>query len=152
MQDNEPTLAAMRKLRAWRFIIIIFFCNVMSVQGTSALCTQKKIVENTTLMGTQTCTRQLVLDQHNKSQSHHGFLKLHLAIVSKNLRKRNTESLSWWKLKCATVARKNFIQWETSTKALQVIKHIVCFTTFSQRKIRWFETKLLLLLSQFPYI
>ena len=25
MQDNEPTLAAMRKLRAWRFIIIIFF-------------------------------------------------------------------------------------------------------------------------------
>ena len=28
----------------------------MSVQGTSALCTQTKIVENTTLMGTQTCT------------------------------------------------------------------------------------------------
>ena len=61
---------------------------------TSALRTQTKIVENATLMGTQTCTRQLVLDQHNKSQSHHGFLKLHLAIVSKNLRKRNTESLS----------------------------------------------------------
>ena len=61
----------------------------MSVQGTSALRTQTKIVENTTLMGTQTCTRQLVLDQHNKSQSHHGLLKLHL--VSKlNLRKRKT--------------------------------------------------------------
>ena len=71
MQDNEPTLAAMRKLRARRFIIIFFF-NFMSVQGTSALRTQSKIVENTTLMVTQTCTRQLVLDQHNKSQSHHG--------------------------------------------------------------------------------
>ena len=58
----------------------------MSVQGTSAHRTQTKIVENTTLMGTQTCTRQLVLDQHNKSQSHHGLLKLHL--VSENLRKR----------------------------------------------------------------
>ena len=68
MQDNEPTLAAMRKLRARRFIIIFFF-NFMSVQGTSAL---RKIAENTTLMVTQTCTRQLVLDQHNKSQSHHG--------------------------------------------------------------------------------
>ena len=67
----------------------------MSVQGTSALRTQTKIVENTTLMGTQTCTRQLVLDQHNKSQSHHGLLKLHL--VSKNLRKRKTKSLSGWK-------------------------------------------------------
>ena len=52
----------------------------MSVQGTSALRTKTKIVENTTLMGTQTCTRQLVLDQHNKSQSHHGLLKLHLVI------------------------------------------------------------------------
>ena len=71
MQDNEPTLAAMRKLRARRFIIIFFF-NFMSVQGTSALRTQRKIVENTTLMVTQTCTGQLVLDQHNKSQSHHG--------------------------------------------------------------------------------
>ena len=72
MQDNEPTLAAMRKLRARRFIIIFFFFNFMSVQGTRALRTQRKIVENTTLMVTQTCTRQLVLDQHNKSQSHHG--------------------------------------------------------------------------------
>ena len=55
----------------------------MSVQGTSALRTQTKIVKKKTLMGTQTCTRQLVLDQHNKSQSHHGLLKLHL--VSKSL-------------------------------------------------------------------
>ena len=64
----------------------------MSVQGTSALRKQTKIDENTTSMGTLTCTRQLVLDQHNKSQSHHGLLKLHL--VSKNLRKRKTKSLS----------------------------------------------------------
>ena len=67
----------------------------MSVQGTSALRTQTKIIENTTLMGTQTCTGQLILDQHNKSQSYHGLLKLHL--VSKNLRKRRTKSLSGWK-------------------------------------------------------
>ena len=147
MQDNEPTLAAMRKLETWRFI---FFFSVMSVQGTSALLTQKKIVENTTLMGTQTCTRQLVLDQHNKSQSHHGLIKLHL--VSKNLGKRKTKSLSGWKLKCCRTFEKLTIRWETSTKALQVIKHMVWFTTFSQRKIRRFETKLLLLLHHFPYI
>ena len=92
MPDIEPTRAAMRKLGTWRFI---FFFSVMSVQGTSALRTQTKIVENTTLMVTQTYTRQLVLDQHNKSQSHHGLIKLHL--VSKlNLRKRKTKSLSGW--------------------------------------------------------
>ena len=69
----------------------------MSVQGTTVLRAQTKIVENAPLMGTQTCTRQLVLDQHNKSQSHLGLLKLHL--VSKlNLRKRKTKSLSGWKL------------------------------------------------------
>ena len=140
MQDNEPTLAAMRKLGTWRFL---FFFSVMSVQGTSALCTQTKIVENTTLMVTQTRTRQLVLDQHNKLQSHH---------VSKlNLRKRKTKSLSGWKLRCRK-SEKFTIRWEILTTALQVIKHIVCFTTFSQRKIRWFETKLLLLLIQFPCI
>ena len=76
-------------------LLLLFSFNFMSVQGTSALRTQTKIVENTTLMGTQTCTRQLVLDQHNKSQSHHGLLKLHL--VSKNLRTRKTKSLSGWK-------------------------------------------------------
>ena len=127
------------------------FTFFFSVQGTSALCTETKIVENTTLMGTQTCTRQLVLDQHNKSQSHRGLLKLHL--VSKlNLRQRKTKSLLGWKLKCCRSSEKFTIRWETRTKALQVIKNIVCFTTFSQRKIRWFETKSLLLLSQFPYI
>ena len=146
MQDYEPTLAAMKKLGTWRFSL---FFNVMSVQGTNAPRAQTKIVENATLMGTQTCTRQLVLDQHNKSQSHHGLLKLHL--VSKlNLRKRKTKSLSGWKLRCRK-SEKFTIRWEILTTALQVIKHIVCFTTFSQRKIRWFETKLLLLLSQFPY-
>ena len=67
----------------------------MSVQGTSALRTQTKIIENTTLMGTQTCTGQLILDQHNKSQSYDGLIKLEL--VSKNLRKRKTKSLSGWK-------------------------------------------------------
>ena len=61
----------------------------MSVQGTSALRTQTKIVENTTLMGTQTCTRQLVLDQHNKSQSHHGLLKLHLVSKTEPTQKKN---------------------------------------------------------------
>ena len=131
-------------------LLLLFFFNFMSVQGTSALRTQTKIVENTTLMVTQTCTRQLVLDQHNKSQSYHGLLKLHL--VSKlNLRKRKTKSLSGWKLRCRN-SEKFTIRWEILTTALQVIKHIVCFTTFSQRKIRWFETKLLLLLIQFPYI
>ena len=148
MQDIEPTRAAMRN---WELEgLIFFFFSVMSVQGTSALRTQTKVVENTTLMRTQTCTRQLVLDQHNKSQSHHGLLKLHL--VSKlNLRQRKTKSLLGWKLKCCRSSEKLTIRWETLTTALQVIKHIVCFTTFSQRKIRWFETKLLLLLSQFPY-
>ena len=76
----------------WELEGLSFFLNVMSVQGTSALRTQTKIVENTTLMGAHTCTRQLVLDQHNKSQCHHGLQKLHL--VSKNLRKRKTKSLS----------------------------------------------------------
>ena len=37
--------------------LFTFFFSVMSVQGTSALRTETKIVENTTLMGTQTCTR-----------------------------------------------------------------------------------------------
>ena len=62
MLDNEPTLAAMRKLELEGFLFFsffFFFFNVMSVQGTSALRTQTKIIENTTLMGTQTCTRQL---------------------------------------------------------------------------------------------
>ena len=149
MQDYEPTLAAMRKLGTWRFHF--FFFSVMSVQGTSALCTQTKIVGNTTLMGTQTCTRQLVLDQHNKSQSYHGLLKLHL--VSKlNLRKRKTKSLSGWKLKSCRSSENLTIRPETLTKALQIITHMVCFTTFSRRKIWWFATKLLLLLHQFPYI
>ena len=131
--------------------LLSFFFSVMSVLGTSALRTQTKIVENTTLMRTQTCTRQLVLVQHNKLRSHHGLLRLHL--VSKlNLRKRKTKSLLGRKLKCCRSSEKFTIRWETRTKALQVIKNIVCFTTFSQRKIRWFETKLLLLLSQFPYI
>ena len=131
MQDNEPTLGAVTKLGTWRFIyllfIIIIFFSVMSVQGTSALCTQTKIVENTTLMVTQTRTRQLVLDQHNKLQSHH---------VSKlNLRKRKTKSLSGWKLKCGRSSEKLTIRWETLTKVLEIIKHIVCFTTSSQQKI-----------------
>ena len=70
----------------------------MSVQGTSALCTQTKIVENTTLMVTQTRVCKLILDQHNKLQSHH---------VSKlNLRKRKTKSLSGWKLKCGRSSEK----------------------------------------------
>ena len=62
---------------------------VMHVRGTNAPhTTQKKILENTTLMETETCTRQHILDQHDKSQSHHDLLKLHL--VSKNLREKKT--------------------------------------------------------------
>ena len=107
-------------------------------------------LKHTTLMGTQTFTRQLVLDEHNKSQSYHGLLKLHL--VSKlNLRKRKTKSLSGWKLKSCRSSENLTIRPETLTKALQIITHMVCFTTFSQPKIWWFETKLLLLLSQFLY-
>jgi len=61
---------------------------VMHVRGTNAPhTTQKKILENTTLMETETCTRQHILDQHDKSQSHHDLLKLHL--VSKNLPEKN---------------------------------------------------------------
>ena len=149
MQDNEPTLAAMRKLRAWRFIIIIFFQCYVCPGDKRALHTKEDCWKHN-FNGAQTCTRQLVLDQHNKSQSHHGLLRLHL--VSKlNLRKRKTKSLSGWKLRCRK-SEKFTIRWEILTTALQVIKHIVCFTTFSQQKIRWFETKLLLLLFQFPYI
>ena len=78
-------------------LFFLFFFGVMSVQRTSALRTQTKIVETHNFNG-DSCTRQLVLDQHNKSQSYHGLLKLHL--VSKlNLRKRKTKSLSGWKLK-----------------------------------------------------
>ena len=147
MQDNEPTLAAVRKLGTWRFNFFLVLC---LPRGQVHFAHKRRLLKTTTLMGTQTCTRQLVLDQHNKSQSHHGLLKLHL--VSKlNLRKRKTKSLSGWKLRCRK-SEKFTIRWEILTTALQVIKHIVCFTTFSQRKIRWFETKLLLLLSQFPYI
>ena len=47
-------------------------------------------------------------------------------------KKRNTKSLSGWKLK-STSTEKLIIQWETRTKALHVIKHMVCITTFSQR-------------------
>ena len=61
----------------------------MSVQGTSALRAQTKIVENNNFNGTQTCTRQLVLDQHNKSQSHHGLLKLHLVSKTEPTQKKN---------------------------------------------------------------
>ena len=134
----------------WELEGSILFFSVMSVLGTRALRTQTKIVENTTLKGTKTCTRQLVLDQHNKLQSHHGLLNLHL--VSKNLRKRKTKSLSGWKLRCCRYPEKLTIRWETRTKALQIITHMVCFTTFSQRKIRRFETKFLLLLSQFRHV
>ena len=146
MQDNEPTLAAVRKLGTWRFNFFLVLC---LPRGQVHFAHKRRLLKTTTLMGTQTCTRQLVLDQHNKSQSHHGLLKLHL--VSKlNLRKRKTKSLSGWKLRLRN-SEKNTVRWETLTTALQVIKHIFCFTTFSQRKIRWFEIKLLLLLSQFPY-
>ena len=62
----------------------------MHVRGTNAPhTTQKKILENTTLMETETCTRQHILDQHDKSQSHHDLLKLHL--VSKNLREKKKQ-------------------------------------------------------------
>ena len=94
MQDNEPTLAAMRKLRAWRFTIIIFFQCYVCPGDKRALHTKEDCWKHN-FNGAQTCTRQLVLDQHNKSQSHHGLLKLHL--VSKNPRKRKTKSLSGWK-------------------------------------------------------
>ena len=130
-------------------LLLLFFFNFMPVQGTSALRTQTNIVENTTLMVTQTCTRQLVLDQHNKLQSHHGLLNWNW---NWTYDEEKTKSLLGWKLKCCRSSEQLTIRCETLTKALQVIKHIVCFTTFSQRKIRWFETKLLLLLSQFPYI
>ena len=144
MQDIELTLVAMRKLGTWRFIYLFF----------SVLClSMDKCASHTN----ENCWRHnfngdsgSLLDQHNKSQSYHGLLKLHL--VSKlNLRKRKTKSLSGWKLRCRK-SEKSTIRWEILTTALQVIKHIVCFTTFSQRKIRWFETKLLLPLSQFAYI
>ena len=144
MQDIELTLAAMRKMGTWRFIYLFFF-SVMSVQGQVRFAHKRKLLK-TQLNGDSGS----LLDQHNKSQSYHGLLKLHL--VSKlNLRKRKTISLSGWKLRCR-ISEKFTIRWEILTTALQVIKHIVCFTTFSQRKIRWFETKLLLLLSQFPHI
>ena len=144
MQDIELTLAAMRKLGTWRFICLFF----------SVLClSMDKRASHTN----ENCWRHnfngdsgSLLDQHNKSQSYHGLLKLHL-ISKLNLRKRKTKSLSGWKLRCRK-SEKFTIRWEILTTALQVIKHIVCFTTFSQRKIRWFETKLLLLLIQFPYI
>ena len=65
-------------------LLLLFFFNFVSVQATSARRTQTKIVENTTLIGTQTCTGQLVLDQHNKSQSHHG---LHFTLLVKTYAK-----------------------------------------------------------------
>ena len=131
MQDNEPTLAAVRKLGTWRFNFFLVLC---LPRGQVHFAHKRRLLKTTTLMGTQTCTRQLVLDQHNKSQSRHGLLKLHL--VSKlNLRKRKTKSLSGWKLKCRS-SKKFTIRWETRTEALQVIKHIVCFTTFLRRKIQ----------------
>ena len=43
----------------WELEGLILFFSVMSVQGTSARRTQTRIVENTTLMVTQTSTRQL---------------------------------------------------------------------------------------------
>ena len=131
--------------------IFNYFCPQMyATRGRVRFVHKRRLLKHTTLMGTQTCTRQLVLDQHNKSQSYHGLLKLHL--VSKlNLRKRKTKSLSGWKLKSCRGSENLTIRPETLTKALQIITHMVCFTTFSQRKIWWFETKLLLLLSQFLY-
>ena len=131
------------------FYFIFFFQCYVCPEDKSASHTNEDCWK--TLMGTETCTRQLVLDQHNKSQSHHGLLKLHL--VSKlDIRKRKTKSLSGWKLKCRRSSEKLNIRRETLTKALQIITHMVCFRTFSQRKIQRFETKLLPLLSQFPYI
>ena len=56
-------------------------------------------------------------------------------------KKRNTKSLSGWKLKC-TSSEKLMIRWETRSKALQVIKHMVCITTslfqaFGQWSAAW---------------
>ena len=86
---------------------------------------KRRLLKTQILNKTQTCTREHNFDQHNEYQSHHGLLKLHL--VSKNLSKWKTKSLS---------GRKLTIQWETRTKALQVIKHMLCFTAFSQRTPR----------------
>ena len=87
-----------------------------------------------------------VFDQHNESQSYQGLVKLQL--VSENLpppqkkkKNRNTKSLSGWKLKC-TSSEKLIRRWETRSKALQVIKHMVCITTsllqaFGQWSAAW---------------
>ena len=69
---------------------------VQRVRGPNAPHTQTQIVKNTTLMKTQTCTRQHVFDQHNESQSHQGLVKIKL--VSKNLppppQKKKIETLN----------------------------------------------------------
>ena len=107
-----------------------------AIRGRVRFVHKRRLLKHTTLMGTQTCTRQLVLDQHNKSQSYRGLLKLHL--VSKlNLRKRKTKSLSGWKLKSWS-SENLTIRPETLTKALQIITHMVCFTTHCQKLgTRW---------------
>ena len=144
MQDNEPMLAAMRKLGTWRFICLFFSVLCLSMDKCASHTNENCWRHN--FNGDSGSLR----DQHNKSQSYHGLLKLHL--VSKlNLRKKKTKSLSGWKLKSCRSSENLTIRPETLTKALQIITHMVCFTTFSQRKIWWFETKLLLLLSQFLY-
>ena len=137
MRDNEPTLAAMRKLRAWRFIIIYFFQFYVCPGDKCALHTNEDCWKhnfNGAVRLAHVSSFLINTTSHNKSQSHHGLIKLQL--VSKNLGKRKTKSLSGWKLKCCRSSEKLTIWWETRTKALQVIKHMVWFTTFSQRKIR----------------
>ena len=141
MQDYEPTLSTMRKLGTWRFNFV-FQCYV---------CPGDKCALHTN----EDCWKRnfngVVLDQHNKLQSHHGLLKLHL--VSKlKIRQRKTKSLSVWKFKCYRTSEKLTIRWGTVTKALQIIKHMFYFTTFSQRKIGRFETNYYYCLASFRTI
>ena len=71
---------------------VYFFFSVMSVQGTSALRTQTKIVENNNFNGDSDLHTSAPFLINTTSHNLIGLLKLHH--VSKNLRKRTTKSLS----------------------------------------------------------
>ena len=70
----------------------------MSVQGTSALCTQTKIVENTTLMGTQTCAPNHCQGGNETLATQATFQSTYILAVRRN-RRQETFSMPKYSLK-----------------------------------------------------
>ena len=76
-------------------LLLLFFFNVMSVQGEKSALHTKEDCWKHNFNGAQTCTRQLVLGSTQQVTISSWLTKT--SPCYKNLRKRRTKSLSGWK-------------------------------------------------------